>query len=191
MSQLYSSRQAHSQPYAPFSWSAALWASVIAGLVFAMLDIGANWALRGISPWVMLRMIGAIVLGPNALSPPDTFDARVMLVAILVHFALSILYGTFLALVIPKVDATVGILVGGLYGLALYYINFYGFNIFSPWFAGMRDWLSIASHFVFGAVLACAYAAINARHSGESSDNGESISPSRQKDPRTPYAPNH
>jgi hypothetical protein len=188
MSQFDTSRQAHSQLYAPFSWSAALWASAIAGLIFAMLDIGANWALRGTSPWVLMRMIGAIVLGPSALSPPHTFDASVVLAAILVHLALSIVYGTFLALVIPKVDAVLGILVGGLYGLALYYINFYGFNIFSPWFAGMRDWLSIGSHFVFGAVLACAYTAINSRRSA---DPEEPITSSRRRGSRGPYAPNH
>jgi hypothetical protein len=188
MSQFEHSRQAHLQPYAPFSWSAALWASVIAGAVFAMLDIGANWALRGTSPWVLLRMIGAIVLGPGALSPSDTSDTSAMLVAIAVHLALSVVYGTFLALVIPKVDATLAILVGGLYGLALYYINFYGFNIFSPWFAGMRDWVSIASHFVFGAVLACAYTAINARKAARP---GEPIGSSQLRGPRPPYAPNH
>jgi len=86
-----------------------------------------------------------------------------VLAAVLVHLALSIVYGTFLALLLPRVDLAPGIVIGGLYGLALYYVNFYGFNIFSPWFAGMRDWVSIASHFAFGAVLACAYNAINRR----------------------------
>mgnify|MGYP003693641813 CR=1 FL=1 len=94
-----------------------------------MLDIAPTGSART-SPWVLLRMIGAIVLGPGALSPSDTSDTSAMLVAIAVHLALSVVYGTFLALVIPKVDATLAILVGGLYGLALYYINFYGFNIF-------------------------------------------------------------
>jgi len=51
--------------------------------------------------------------------------------------------------------------LGGFYELALYCINFYGFNAFSPWFAEQRDWASIASHFAFGAVLACARTAIN------------------------------
>ena len=163
MLQAHSRSHAHTQLYAPFSWPAALWASVIAGCVFAVLDIGANWALRGVSPAALLRMTGALVLGPGALSPQDALDASVVLAAILVHLGLSIVYGTFLALVLPKVDAVLGILVGGLYGLALYYVNFYGFNIFSPWFAGMRDWVSIASHVVFGAVLAFAYTAINQR----------------------------
>ena len=56
-------------------------------------------------------------------------------------------------------------LVGAFYGLALYYINFYGFNAFSPWFMDHRDWMSIVSHCAFGAVLAYAYMRINRRWS--------------------------
>ena len=150
-----------SEFYAPFNWRAAVAASIIAALVFAAINIGLNWALRGISPWAPLRMIAAIVLGPGVLSPPDTFDVGVVAVAILLHLALSIVYGAFLGMVIPRLNTGMGIVVGGLYGLALYYINFYGFNAFSPWFGDTRDWVNIASHFVFGAVLACAYAALN------------------------------
>src|SRR5206468_9482771 len=106
-------------------------------------------------------LMGAIVLGPTALALPDTFDAQIVAVAILLHIVLSIVYGTFFALVMPRVGTALGILLGGFYGLALYYINFYGFNAFSPWFVDHRDWLSIVSHCVFGAVLVYVYAAIN------------------------------
>ncbi len=149
------------QPYELFGWRAAVCASTIAAIVFATLDIGLGWALHGISPWAPLRMMGAIVLGPVALTPSDTFDAQIVGVAICLHIVLSIIYGTFLALVMPTVSAALGILLGGLYGLALYYINFYGFNAFSPWFVDQRDWLNIVSHCVFGAVLAYAYMALN------------------------------
>jgi hypothetical protein len=158
-----------------FSWCAALWASVLAAVVFATLDIGLGWALRGISPWVPLRMMGAIVLGPAALAPPDTFDAAIVAVAIFLHLVLSIVYGTFLALVIPTVETGVGILVGGFYGLALYYINFYGFNAFSPWFVDQRDWFSIVSHCAFGAVLACAYTAISGRGSSRAAQGSTAL----------------
>ena len=156
--------------YAPFSVGAALSASIIAGLVFALLDAGIGWALRGISPLTPLRMIGAIVLGPAALSPPDTFDATIALVAIATHLLLSIAYGTLLALLMPAVDIAWGLLLGGFYGLGLYYINFYGFNAFSPWFAVQRDWVSVGSHFVFGAVLAYTYTALNRRWATSSAD---------------------
>jgi hypothetical protein len=55
------------ESYESFSWRAAVWASVVAAFVFATLDIGLGWALHGVSPWVPVRMMGAIVLGPGAL----------------------------------------------------------------------------------------------------------------------------
>ena len=107
-------------------------------------------------------MIAALALGPGALQPAGTFDAGIVLIAIMLHLLLSVIYGTFLALVLPVSDSRFGILIGGLYGLALYYVNFYGFDAFSPWFATERGWIRIISHFVFGAVLACVYLTINA-----------------------------
>jgi|GEM_PF-695021 len=163
MAQLHQRDDVRESLYAPFSAWAALSASIIAGLVFGVLDVGLPWALQGISPWAPLRMIGAVVLGPGALSPPDTFDATIALVAIVTHLMLSTVYGTLLALLMPAVDIAWGLLLGGFYGLALYYINFYGFNAFSPWFAAQRDWVSVGSHFVFGAVLAYTYTALNTR----------------------------
>ena len=97
-------------------------------------------------------MIVAMVLGPEVLSPFHTFDVVVLLAAIRLRG-------------IPRVSTTRGqhlwsIVVGGLYGLILYYINFYGLDAFSPWFIEERDSVSMVSHFVFGAVVASAYRAI-------------------------------
>jgi hypothetical protein len=164
---LLSKRSHASVPiYAPFNWKAALWASLTAGFVFVLINTCLGWALRETSPWTLARMTAAIVLGPGTLSPSETFSAGVVLVAILVHLVLSIVYGMFLALVLPTTDRMWGVLIGAFYGLALYYVNFYGFNAFSPWFMDQRDWLSIASHFAFGAVLAHAYMAISSRKVG-------------------------
>lgn len=93
--------------------------------------------------------------------PYATLGVEVALVAILVHAALSIVYGMFLALVLPTVDRMWGVLIGAFYGLALYYMNFYGFSAFS-WFVPGRDWASLASHVVFGTMLAYAYTLMSA-----------------------------
>ena len=154
-------KQANSPVYAPFSWRAALAASLSGGLVFALLHLGLTWAVHGASPWVSVRMIAAMVLGPAVLSPPDTSGVPVVLAAILLHGMLSIVYGMLLALLLPAVDTTGSIVIGGFYGLALYYINFYGFSAFSPWFMEERDAVSMVSHFAFGAVVAWAYKAIH------------------------------
>jgi hypothetical protein len=165
MAELQRRSRARSPVYAPFSTWAALSASLVAGLVFAMLDIGLGWVFHGTSPWTPLRSIAATVLGPAALSSADTFDPGVVVVAIVVYLTLSAVCGMLLALLMPAVDLAWGMLLGGFYGLALYYVGFYGFDAFSPWLAEQRDWVSLTSHFAFGAVLACAYTAINGRYS--------------------------
>ena len=115
-------------------WGPAIWASLIAGVVFAVLEIALAWAVKGQSPWAPLHMIGAIGLGPDALTPPDTFDVKIISTAVVIHFALAILYGVILAFIVQRMETTWAILVGGLYGLALYLINFYGFTRLFPWF---------------------------------------------------------
>jgi hypothetical protein len=110
-------KQASSPVYAPFSWRAALAASLSGGLAFALLHLGLMWAVREASPWVSVRMIAALVLGPAVLSPPDTSAVPVVLAAILLHGMLSIAYGVLLALLLPAVNTTCSIVVGGFYGL--------------------------------------------------------------------------
>src|SRR4029450_393703 len=63
-------------PPPPLNWSAAIWESVIAGLVFAALEMVLVRIVDGNSPWMPLHLIGAIGLGPSALSPANTFDAE-------------------------------------------------------------------------------------------------------------------
>ena len=141
-------------------WGPAIWASLIAGVVFAVLEIALAWAVKGQSPWAPLHMIGAIGLGPDALTPPDTFDLKIISTAVVIHFALAILYGVILAFIVQRMETTWAILVGGLYGLALYLINFYGFTRLFPWFAEARDWVSILTHIVQSGLMAWIYKAM-------------------------------
>jgi len=139
------------------NWSAAIWASVIAGLVFAALEVLLVWAVQHQSPWVPLHMIGAIGLGPSAMSPPDTFDLKIIGVAVVIHMALAVIYGIILAFIIMRMGMASAILTGALFGLALYYINFYGFTKMFPWFADARDGISIFTHIVQSALMAWIY----------------------------------
>jgi hypothetical protein len=149
----------------PIAWSAAIWASVVAGLVFAALEMALAWAVNGQSPWAPLHMIGAIALGPGALTPPDTFDLGIVGTAVVIHMALAIVYGIVLAFIVAKLDTGMATLVGGAYGLALYLINFYGFTTVFPWFADARGWVSIATHIVQSALMAYLYKVFIARRS--------------------------
>ena len=145
------------------NWSAAIGASVIAGLVFAALEMGLRWAINGNSPWLPLHMIGAIGLGPSAMSPADTFDLKIVGVAVAIHMALALLYGVILAFIIARLDMTWAVVVGGIYGLALYYINFYGFTGAFPWFADARGGIAIFTHIVQSGLMALIYKMMDRR----------------------------
>jgi uncharacterized membrane protein YagU involved in acid resistance len=80
-----------------------------------------------------------------------------MLVATLVHFALSIVYGLALAPVISRLRTAPSLLAGAAFGLCLYGINMYGFSAVFPWFEAARDWITLVTHVVFGAAVAGAY----------------------------------
>lgn len=140
-------------------WRAAIWAGLIAGALFLALQMGILWALVGGSPWVLLRMIAAMVMGQGVLPPPPTFNAVVVIVALLVHFVLSILFAMLLAFVLHRWGMLVGIIGGALLGLALYAINYYTFTLFFPWFFPMRSWVTVLAHVVFGAAAGGVYEA--------------------------------
>lgn len=99
-------------------WSGAIWASVVAGLVFAALEMLLAWAVHGQSPWAPLHMIGAIGLGQSALTP-DTFDLKVVSVAVVIHMVLAIIYGVILAFLVNRLDTGWAVVAGSVYGLVL------------------------------------------------------------------------
>jgi uncharacterized membrane protein YagU involved in acid resistance len=131
-------------------------AGVIAGAVFMMMEMGLV-ALSGGSPWAPPRMIAAIVMGEGVLPPPASFDLMILMVAMVVHFMLSIVIGVGFAFIAGRFGLLMAVGVGAVVGLALYVVNFYGMTAFFPWFAMARNTISIVSHIVFGLVLGLSY----------------------------------
>lgn len=140
-------------------WSAAVWAGVVSGAVFMMLEMMMVPLFLGGSPWAPPRMMAAMVMGEGVLPPPATFDLTILMVAIVVHFALSIAFAVVLALLISRVGMGAALAVGAVFGLVLYFVNFYGMTAIFPWFAMARNWVSIFAHVVFGVVAAWWYRA--------------------------------
>lgn len=146
-----------SQPH-PIDWSAAFWASIISGLVFAVLEMALVPIFDDLSAWAPLHLIGAIGLGPDAMSPANNFDLKIVSTAVAIHMALAILYGFILALFIARLDiGWWAIIVGCAYGLLLYWINFYGFSRSFPWFADARGGISVFTHIVQSGLMALLY----------------------------------
>lgn len=141
-------------------WRAAVYAGIIAAIAFALLEMIFVPLIYGASPWAPLRMIAAIAMGRDVLPPPGTFDLSVVTVAAIVHLILSIIYAFILALIVTSTGKALAIVIGGVFGLSLYLINFYGFTALFPWFAEARNTVSLLSHIIFGLVLAWAYKAL-------------------------------
>lgn len=138
-------------------WKAAVWAGLLAGLVFMMLEMIMVPVFLDGSPWGPPRMIAAIAMGNGVLPPPATFDLGILMVAVLVHFALSVAFAVPLAFVVQRMGMGAALAVGAVFGIVLYFVNFYGFTALFPWFAMARNWVSIFAHAVFGLVAAWAY----------------------------------
>lgn len=143
------------------AWSAVKY-GIIGGIIAAILFAVAEMVMAmilGMSAFVPLQMIGAILLGPAVL-PPAAATATTVIAALVVHFILSAIYGVVLALIALYVSAlrsSVWALtgVGAVYGLLLWLGNFYVVApVAFPWF-GMADPVVqfIAHVFFFGVPL--------------------------------------
>ncbi|WP_133664185.1 hypothetical protein [Paraburkholderia sp. BL10I2N1] len=141
-------------------WRAAVIAGCAAGAVFLVLEFLGMW-FAGQSPWGAPRMIAAIAVGRGVLAQPATFDVGIVLVALVVHFLLSIIFALILAVIIApfSFDSSMGMasLAGAVFGATVYLINFYGMSHVFPWIEDARSWVSFMSHIVFGLVAADTY----------------------------------
>ena len=152
-----------------FAWGAGVGAGVIAGLVFLVAEMMLVWLVNGASPWGPPRMIAAIVMGQGVLPPPATFDFTIVMVAMMVHFALSIALGLLAALLFRRLGMGGAAIAGVVLGLALYYVSFYPIaDAMFPWFAKARGGVALFSHALFGLVLGVAYVALRRRRVGVS-----------------------
>lgn len=131
-------------------------AGLVAGVAFLMIEM-AMLMMMGQSPWGPPRMMGAIVLGQGALTPPDTFDMVVVGVAMMLHLMLSVVYALIFALIAGRLSLGPALAVGAVFGAAIYALNFYAFTALFPWFAMARGMGSIVGHVVFGVILALVY----------------------------------
>lgn len=134
----------------------ALLAGGVAGTVATLAQVFLWW-LAGLPLFDTLlrdaRLAAAIVLGRGALSEASMATWSILLVATLVHFALSAAYALLPAHFSGRLPLLPDLLSGGLYGLLLYAINMYGFTAVFPWFALVRDPITLLAHVVFGISL--------------------------------------
>lgn len=138
-------------------WKAAVIAGLIAGTIFLLVLLVAYPLVTGGTPWTVFRFMGAIILGESVLPPPTTFDAGVVVTAVLLHFILSVIYTLVLAFIVHRWGILITVIGGALFGLALYLINFFTFTMFFPWFYPARAWPFSVVHILFGAIAGGVY----------------------------------
>lgn len=136
-------------------WRAAVIAGLVAGLVFLLVQMIGQAMIVGGSVWLFPRYVAAMVMGESVLLGDASL--AVILVGLLVHFVLALIFGLILAAIIHEWELLVGIIVGALFGLALYAINYYTMNRFFPWFYPIRNWLDITAHILFGLTAGAVY----------------------------------
>lgn len=168
----YQTRHATEVVYTPVDvraktwWGSAAWAGIIAGIVFAMLEMFMVWAIMGMSFWGPLQMIAAMLMGTEVLPQNSPITVGIGLVGLMIHMVLSVIYGLVIGWMVHKMDMGPALLVGAVVGLVLiYFVNFYLIApaVF-PWFVQARNWISLLTHIVFGLVAAGAYIAMRNRH---------------------------
>lgn len=138
---------------------AAIKAGIIAGIVFMMLEIVLAATVGGGSLWGPPRMIAAIAMGKGVLPPPASFDLTVFIVAMVIHFIVAIIFAFIFALVADAArwSLMTCAITGLLFGIVIYFVNFYGMTAVFPWFAMSRGMITLFAHAMFGLVLGYAY----------------------------------
>ena len=136
---------------------AALKAGLLAGAVALFLLQFFGVVVYDESPWKLMRMIAAMVRGPGALEPDDEFDGELAAIALLLFFALAVLYSLALSALVSDAPRRYGLLAGIAFGVALYQANFFGFTAIFPWFASHRTIDTFLVHAIFGVLIVKSY----------------------------------
>lgn len=152
-----------------FEWKSAIWAGIIAGLIFVMLEMIMIPIFLDESPWESSGTVAAIAIGYEGTTPTTHFAPGVFVVAMTLHMMLSIVFAVMFAIVIAYVtnSASFGsaLAIGGILGLILYVINLYAFTELFPWFARVRSWVTMIIHIIFGIVAVLSYAKLKTSRS--------------------------
>ena len=110
-------------------WTVAAVSGFAAGAVLMVLELLWSTIIMGSSPWETSHMVAAITMGQDALQSSD-FSLLIVAAALITHYVLGIVFALALSFLIVsfRFDSSVGLvlLVGAVFGLALYLFNFYG-----------------------------------------------------------------
>lgn len=130
---------------------AAVIAGLLAAVISLLLGMGALHFLHD-NAIGLPRLLATIVLGRGALDADVTPFATALVVGTAVHLVLGLVFAFVISFTLHRWGFWVGLIGGGLFGLALYAINTYTMSRFFPEFYYYRSWFMVALHVIFGAL---------------------------------------
>ena len=129
-------------------WGASIKAALIAAAVIWLFPAG--------NPWTSF----ARPSGTHIMGRPVSSDQSITLLSIeavpahIAHFAVAIVYGLIIGLVVYRLRSWRAIVMGIVVSLALYAVNFAAFRMFAPQFTGAYEFNVIVAHVLFGGITA-------------------------------------
>jgi hypothetical protein len=143
-------------------WPAAAVAGFAAGALLMVLELIWAASMSDQGPWRIPHLVAALVLGPDILKPEVlSFSLPVVATALLTHYGLGIVFGLMLSFIIAgfhyEADMAMVQVLGAMFGLVLYLVNFHGLTALFPWMAELRGWGTLMAHLVFGVAAALLY----------------------------------
>jgi len=138
-------------------WRAAGWTGIAGGGLFLALELLLLPRTNGIPAGDFVNMVAAIVLGPSALSEPAGGPFYNGVMAMAIHFSISLVYLHLLSIICYRRSLSSSCAIGLGFGIALYLLNFHVFTALFPWFVEARGASSLAANAAFGLFSAWLY----------------------------------
>jgi hypothetical protein len=150
------------RPRAPVHPLAGVCAGLLAGLAYLALQSALAGGMAGDAS-LPLRRICAILLGEDVLSDGG-FGIELAGIGLLVHFAVSIVYGRLVDLAVRDAPLLQACVIGGAVGLAMYLLVFELVGrVAFPWFGNAPVGITAMDHFLFGVICGAAYCLLRPR----------------------------
>ena len=145
-------------------------AGVLCGLVAGVAYLAAQMSFSALSSsgnaWEPLQRIAAILLGEDAAPPSADVTVTIVGMALLIHFALAVVFGRIVDWVVRGSTLVRGALRGAAVGAVIYVLDFWLLAPLAfPWFGQSRGLATTADHLLFGAVAAVSCLLIRMRRS--------------------------
>ena len=143
-------------------------AGVVAGVIAGAAYLVAQSAFTGLartgSMAEPLQRIAAILMGPNAAPPPAELNFTVFGMAVIIHFALAMVFGRIVGAFACGRSLSRGVLAGAVVGVVIYAVNFHLLAPLAfPWFEGSLGFVTIVDHALFGGVAGAVCALLTRR----------------------------